>query len=207
MQESAAEVLPGNASYYGYTTCEWSVRWWRWLLSIPKDNSPVFDTTGKNCGLCQEYTEVFFLCQTLGNSENEIFRKATIPKTKALFMPIINWISISGVDGVTIEELRTVAKNKIDVVTHLEFKVNGRSLSNLYKRRSTSNAFEIILPENNILDTLPGRKWCVSDGYWIFLKPVQNNLILSSFGSCSSGLNKIRVNYILATSGEITRSS
>jgi hypothetical protein len=35
----------------------------------------------------------------------------------------------------------------------------------------------------------------VSDGYWIFLKPLEKDTKLATFGSCSSGENKFGINY------------
>ena len=200
MNELAAEILSIDSLQYGHTTSEWTIRWWRWLLSIPRIENPAFDSTGNNCGLCQEYPEVFFLCQTIGNSESQAFRKATVPKNKALFMPIINWISISGVDGETVEELNSVAKKKMDAVTDLELKLNGKVVDGLHKYRSCSPVFDIILPENNVLDMVSGSRRCVSDGYWVFLKPVRDNFTLNSFGSCSLGVNRIGIGYELTIS-------
>lgn len=200
MQELAAEVLSTNSMLGGHTVTEWTVRWWRWLLSMPRMASPAFDSTGKNCSLYQMYPEVYFLCQTIGNSESQVFRKVTIPKNKALFMPIINWISISGVDGETVEQLDSVAKKKIDAVTDLELKLNGRHVDGLNKYRSRSHVFDVILPENNVLDSTSGSRRCVSDGYWIILKPTKKIFTLSTFGSCSSGVNRIGVSYELLMS-------
>lgn len=200
MQELAAEVLSSDSLLGGHTVAEWSVRWWRWLLSMPRMESPAFDLTGRNCSLYQVYPEVYFLCQTIGNSESQVIRNVTIPKNKALFMPIINWISISGVDGETVEELDSVAKKKIDAVTDLELKLDGRHVGGLNKYRSRSRVFDIILPKNNVLDATSGSRRCVSDGYWIFLKPTKKIFTLSSFGSCSSGVNRIGVNYELSVS-------
>jgi hypothetical protein len=197
VHELVAHVLSMDSPNFGHTSTVWTVRWWRWLLSIPRTENPAHDPTGKNSSLFQEYGDVFFLCQTMGNSESCIFRKATVPSGKVLFMPIINWISVSGVDGETPTELSLVAKNKIDAVTDLELKINGKAVEGLYKYRVRSPLFEIKLPENNILGDFRGRRLCVSDGYWIFLKPVKKNITLSSFGACSSGLNRIGVNYQL----------
>jgi hypothetical protein len=200
MQKIAADVLSIFSLYCGYTTAEWSARWWRWLLSIPRRENPAFDSTGRNCGISQQYPKVFFLCQTVGNSKSPVFRKAIVPRNKTLFLPIINWISISGVDGETDEEINSVAKKKIDAVSDLELKVNGERIKNLHDYRIRSPFFDIILPENNVLYEPPGSRRCVSDGYWIFLKPLQKKITLSSFGACSSGINRIGIVYELVVS-------
>jgi hypothetical protein len=198
MHDPDAALLSLDRSNFGCTTDEWSIRWWRWLLSIPEANNPAFDSTGKNCGLFQEYQDVFFLCQTLGNSERPIFRKASIPKDKTLFMPVINWVSLSGVDGKTDEELSLAAKKKIDSVTNLKFQLNGIEVGGLSGCRIRSKAFDITLPEKNILNATHGPTRCVSDGYWVFLKPIKENATISTFGCCSSGINRIAISYELS---------
>ena len=47
---------------------------------------------------------------------------------KSVFMPIINWISILNVDGQTDEELASVAKKRMDVVSELEVTIDGYPL-------------------------------------------------------------------------------
>jgi hypothetical protein len=192
-----ARVLAHDLIYRGLSGVEWSVRWWRWILSISKSHNPTFDRTGKYSGMCQKYKRVFFLCQTFGNFDGKIIRKARIPRDTALFMPIINWISVSGVDGETASELKSIAKRKIDSVADLRLILNGEDICGLSQFRYQSPIFGIVLPKNNILELESGFRRCVSDGYWIFLKPM-NYMILSSYGSCSSGVNRIEVTYELS---------
>jgi hypothetical protein len=195
MQEEAVDILPLELFHDGCTAREWTIRWWRWLISIPRDQSPAFDSTGCNSDLYQIYPEVFFLCQTVGNSKCQLLRKTMVPRNKLLFMPIINWISISGIDGESVEELNSVAKKKIDSVTDLEFSINGQVVNGLHKYRISAPLFEVIFPKDNVLDVPPGLRRCVSDGYWMFLRPIKENIILSSFGACSSRANKIGITY------------
>ena len=57
-------------------------------------------------------------------------------------------------------------------VVHLEASVNGISLAGLEKYRIQSTLFNFILPENNILRLPPQATQAVSDGNWVFLKPL-----------------------------------
>lgn len=169
------------------------------MLSIPKGSSPTCDSSGKNSYQNQNFPDVFFLCQTVEGSEIIPSRTLSICSGRSIFMPIINWISISLLDGETDDELRTVAKRKMDKVANLDFVINGLHISGTHKDfRVSSPAFEAILPDDNIFGVLPGQRRFVSDGFWIFLKPVSKAISLSSFGSCSSGITKIGVNYDLS---------
>jgi hypothetical protein len=109
-------------------------------------------------------------------------------------MPIINWVSIMNHDGQTDEELLTVARNKMNVVTNLEFIVNVIPVTNgVAAYRAASPFFDVELPEDNVLGLSPGVRRAVSDGFWFFLKPRHDILELTSTGVCSSGLTKISV--------------
>src|SRR5439155_25342315 len=43
-----AQVVPPDAFVAGRTIPEWSIEWWRWILSIPVAENPDFDYTGAN---------------------------------------------------------------------------------------------------------------------------------------------------------------
>ena len=114
-------------------------------------------------------------------------------------MPIINWISILHIDGETDQELIEIANKGMDVVANLQITINGFTVKNgLEESQVQSPFFGVTLPEGNILGSPSGPIRAVSDGYWYFLKPLQGDTKLSSFGSCSSGVTKIGVNYNLS---------
>jgi hypothetical protein len=191
-------IYPIDSKPYGISYGEWSIRWWQWFLSIPKENNPALDWTGANAYTDQIYHNVFFLCQTIEGVESIPIRKITIPVDKAIFMPIINWISILGEDGNTDKELKRVAQHRMDVIGPLQLTINEITINKgLEKYRVLSPFFEIDLPQNNIFGLTSGKRRCISDGYWIFIKLFSKNTRISSFSSCSSGLTKIKVNYEL----------
>jgi hypothetical protein len=187
---------PPNPNPFGVSLEEWTVRWWRWLLSIPKETSPASDYTGGNAAVGQSEPYVFFLCQTIEGVRSCPTRRITIPRGQSVFMPLINWISILHINGETDEELIKVANQKMDSIKALEFIINGQPcVLDRRKLRYTSRVFKISLPEDNILDAAPGMTRCCSDGYWLFFKINIDNLRLDTFGSCSSGITKIGVSY------------
>ena len=191
-------IYPIDSKPYGVSYSEWSVKWWQWLSSIPKEKNPALDWTGANVHANQIYSNVFFLCQTIEGVESIPTRKSTIPLGKAIFMPVINWISIMGEDGDTDKELKEVAQHRMDVVGPLEITINEVTIKEgLEKYRVISPFFEVDLPQNNIFGLTSGKRLCISDGYWIFIKINSKNVRLHTFSSCSSGLTKIKVNYEL----------
>jgi hypothetical protein len=194
-------IFPIDSKPFGLSYSDWSVKWWQWISSIPKNKNPFYDWDGDNVNVNQNDQRVLFLCQTYEGVESTPSRKNIITKGRSIFMPIINWISIMHEDGETDEELMQIAKNKMDVIGPLEITINGITINKgLEKYRVLSPFFEIDLPENNAFGISSGNRRCISDGYWIFLHPISEDLRLSSFSSCSSGVTKIKVNYELKTS-------
>ena len=191
-------IYPIDSKPYGVSYSEWSVKWWQWLSSIPKEKNPALDWTGAHVHTNQIYSNVFFLCQTIEGVESIPIRKSTIPLGKTIFMPIINWISIMGQDGDTDKELKEVAQHRMNVVGPLEITINEVTINEgLEKYRVISPFFEIDLSQNNIFGLSSGKRRCISDGYWIFIKLTSKNVRIHTFSSCSSGLTKIKVNYEL----------
>jgi hypothetical protein len=181
---------------FGVSYKQWTVRWWKWLLSIPKSKNPAVDYTGLNSQIGQKYKQAIFLCQTIENPTKVPNRKLTLRYGKAVLMPIINWISIQQEDGENDNELKNTAKQKMDVVEKLKVTVNDLTFNNdLHKYRVMSPFFETNLPQNNILEVSPGTRRFISDGYWLFFKPLNGPIKIASFGTCSSGVTAIAVNY------------
>ncbi len=196
METSSILVSPSDSKPYGLSYVEWSIKWWQWLLSIPKSNNPALDSTGVNANVNQSDPNVFFLCQTYEGVKSIPNRSIHVPAGRSVFMPVINWISILHIDGETDQELVSTAKQRMDVVANLEIIINGTTINKgLEKYRAQSPFFYVVLPEDNIIEYFPGSRRCVSDGYWVFLKSLEKQTRLSSFGSCSSGVTKIGVNY------------
>lgn len=172
-----------------------TINWWKWLLSIPKFMNPAFDRDGSSAHILQNDPELFFLCQTF-ESKNYIPRRSVkVPRGKRIFMPIINWISVRDCNQ-TDEELIRLANERMDQVGKLEVYVNGRQIIDNFQRfRVQSPVFELELCHDNILDIQPQDTRMISDGYWIMLEPICRQIILNSFGACSSGATHISVCY------------
>ena len=80
-------VFPPDAKMYGKTYSQWADSWWQWVDGIPKSASPLIDPTGADCAEGQS-GPVWFLA---GSPTGSYERSCTIPKNKALFLPVSNF--------------------------------------------------------------------------------------------------------------------
>src|SRR6476619_8531311 len=90
---------------FGLTFEEWSIKWWSWILGVPKYHNPTIDVTGEFASLKQNNSNVVFLCQTFEAGANMPVRSIMISRGTSIFMPLINWISVFPVDGISDEDL------------------------------------------------------------------------------------------------------
>lgn len=176
-----------NARTFGQTYSEWIVKWWRWLLSIPPELNPGLDQNGMHASENQIDPHVWFLAGTFGGS---VVRTCKIPYGRAIFMPVINYhCSFADYPHIRTEtELRPLCEKEIDDIKNISFMVDDLPLSNLMAYRASSPLFAIELKDNNVLNVAKCNTQMISDGYWVFLKPLEigpHQLI--SWGSCRSG--------------------
>jgi heme/copper-type cytochrome/quinol oxidase subunit 2 len=170
-RSNEAEIFTTDASPYGLTYGEWTARWWQWAYSVPRDVHPAYDDSGKYCAEGQG-GPVWFLT---GTYEHPVERYCNIPAGKAILFPILNsecsYVEFPGLN--TEEELRQCAKQMQDSVVHLEASIDGVPISGLEQYRVQSTLFNLTLGQNNILD-LPANTntQAISDGNWVFLKPL-----------------------------------
>jgi hypothetical protein len=165
------ETFQADSKPYGLTYGEWTARWWQWAYSIPKDVNPAYDDTGRYCTQGQS-GPVWFLTGTYGHP---VDRYCTIPFGKAILFPILNSeCSFAEFPNLKTEkELRQCSKEMEDTVNYLEAKVNGIGIKDLRKSRIQSPLFNFTLAKNNILELPPQTTTqAVSDGNWVFLKPL-----------------------------------
>jgi hypothetical protein len=182
---------------YGLTYPQWTVKWWQWLVSIPKENNPALDMSGQYAEEKQEDQNVWFLAGTIGGS---VVRRCQIPSRKAILMPIINYeCSFAADPSISTEaELKSKCEREIDDIKNLSFGIDGFFLRDTAPYRIRSPYFDVHLRENNILGLDQHTTRMISDGYWMFLKPLPlgSHQLISS-GSCRSGKIMIGATYEL----------
>jgi hypothetical protein len=155
---------------YGKTLGEWAEEWIKWALSIPKKRNPAYDSSGEYSNTNQS-GPVFYLAGTFGGF---VKRQCSIPSGKSIFFPVIEkeCSFVEDQDLHNEHDLHNRARQFIDCVTHLEFSLDGVSWPDLKKYRVHSEVFDLIFPSDNVYDVVPGSTRSVTDGYWMFLRPL-----------------------------------
>jgi hypothetical protein len=170
---STPTPFPADTIQYNLTYGEWTGRWWQWLVSTPEDRNPSADETGENCGEGQS-GPVWFLAGTFGGL-NE--RNCDIPAGKSIMFPVLNGeCSYAEYPDLKIEsELRSCAVSSNDQVTELMVTIDGQAIneSQLRSYRVQSPLFNLTLSENNIFGLPVTTTQAVSDGFWVFLPPLE----------------------------------
>jgi hypothetical protein len=189
------ELFTPDSRPFGRTYADWTASWWQWVLSIPKIDNPLLDQNGKNCANNQS-GPVWFLAGTL---QGQTERSCTIPADKAILFPVINYeASVAEGDGTTDEELTARVRYEMDEITNMRAMVSGTNVSELRQYRIKSPPFNVTLPADNVLGLPAQTTKMISEGYWLFLKPLEpGNYDLYSFGSCLAGRIKIGISYHL----------
>ncbi len=186
-----------NDKPYGKSWEEWTSKWWQWLLSIPKESNPGIDTTGEKFDANQNDPDVVFLVGTFGGSAE---RNYTIYADKSILFPIINFTTsyIEEPFLKTESELKSRAKQDIDDIMNKEAVVDGMKLQDVEKYRVQSPVFDLTYPENNVFELSSGSTRAISDGYWVFLKPLSPGMHdIHAVGSCSSGKTRVDITWHL----------
>jgi hypothetical protein len=189
------ELFAPGSRPFGRAYAEWTASWWQSVLSLPKTYNPLVDQDGKNCANNQS-GPVWFLAGTLkGPAE----RSCTIPADKAILFPVINVeASAAEGDGTTEKELAARVKFEMDQITDMRATINGTNVSELKQYRIQSPLFNVTLSDDNVLGLPAQTTKMMSEGYWLFLKPLEpGNYDLNSFGSCLAGRIKIGISYHL----------
>jgi AAA15 family ATPase/GTPase len=165
---SHPRLFQTNSRPYDLAYAKWTEKWWQWAFSIPKDNNPIVDKTGENCGKGQE-GPVWYLAGTTKNSSHAK-RNCVIPHQKSILFPIIvSLFSRSEKPTMTDEELVRHTAKDIDQTSFLEVKIDDFNFTDLSKFRVQS-FFNLDLIEGNIWDLKSGCTMAASDGFWVFIK-------------------------------------
>lgn len=150
---------------------DWTEKWWQWAYSIPQNTHPAYDDTGKFCQESQKKPVWFFP----GTYQHSVTRYCEIPYGVGILFPILNseCSFAEHPEMKTKEELSICAKQIQDTIIPEFATLNNVEIPNLENYRIQSNIFNLTIPENNILDLQPQITQAVSDGLWVFLKPLE----------------------------------
>jgi hypothetical protein len=180
------EVFQIDSIPYGQSYVKWTEKWWQWVFSIPKEENPIIDMTGEKCSKGQE-GPVWYLAGTTRNRSNAK-RICIIPRAKSILFPVIvSQFSHSERPALTKRELVKYTSKDIEQTNFLEVIIDDIHLSHLSKFRIQSS-FTLDIIEDNIWDLKPGPTWAASDGFWVFLKPLNK-------GKHSIGFHGVEPNF------------
>jgi hypothetical protein len=156
---------------YGLTYGQWTANFWKWVISIPQQNNPNNDPTGAKCAINQNDPNVWYLAPTFGGAAE---RTCTIPKGRAILFPLLAG-ECNPVENPALKTdslLRTCAAQGNEGSRSMDAIIDGVKIKNLENYRIQSPFFAVTFPENNIFSVKPSTTKDVSDGFWVFLKPL-----------------------------------
>lgn len=165
------KVFENGSLIFGKSYADWTEDWWKWAISIPIEKNPAYDDLGTNCIINQKPPIWFFP----GTFNHSVTRICLIPNNVAILFPILNsecsFIEFPKLH--TGKELSDCARKIQDHVISLNATLDYQNIPNLEKTRIHSDLFDFKFPQNNILGIkYNGTSKAVSDGNWVFLKPL-----------------------------------
>jgi hypothetical protein len=179
-------------SVRGKTWEQWTVEWWKWIISIPKNKNPAKDMTGDNSREGQDPTKgedrpVYFLVGALGGTFE---RRCTIPNKPILFPIVVDEESTAEKPAFGVDEsgklppahrdkLEQDATEDQDKIISLNVTIDKATkhevvllTGSLVKNRIGPTEFSLDFPSDNLFDAVELKNsTAISDGYWLFLEP------------------------------------
>jgi hypothetical protein len=153
----------------GRTWEEWVEQWWKWFYKLPV-KVPLQDIHGNFSNLNQDIESIWFLTGEFGE---KVKYKCLVPKERAIFFPILkNLISFYEYPYLKNEsDLHKYASSEMDKPIELTVFVDDVQLVDAKKSRVRTRLFETeVHSKNNRYEYVSTK--AVSDGYWIFLRPL-----------------------------------
>jgi hypothetical protein len=173
--QEAIKPLPPDEKAFGLTLGEWQAAWVQWFFSIPGSIHPQNDKTGLRMGIGQ-HLPVWFLPPGWGGQQTTV----VVPAGYTLFVP-------AGPGGVTFhppgerteDQLREErqAEAGLEHLTVLELSVDGVSIPDLKRYRTTTSVFPLVPPPGNLFgfavkEGKDQRLAAIADGYYLLLPPL-----------------------------------
>jgi hypothetical protein len=187
------EIYSRDESPFGKSWQEWTAEWWRWFLSIPRDQHPSYDNGHTIMVDNIHDPNVLFLAGTTGG---KIRDRVALPPKRAVLLPVINFTTSYSEQPDLLSEAEMIkhAESNIDDIVKKEAIIDGTTLFISEKNRVRTAPFDFAFPKNNIYGIKEGPSRGVGDGYWIFLKPMRpGSHSIKTYGSCLSGRIRIEV--------------
>jgi hypothetical protein len=190
----SAKLLDPAAAHEGKTYAQWAEQWVRYSYAYhpPECANPFEDTTGASCDLDQDpESPTFYLVGAFGGVAR---RKCTIPKEKAIFLPLV---SVAGDNaGVSADKLASDADLKAYVegvynnvtTDRLWLTIDGQPVTGLALGGLRSAPYELTIPAGmnsytcNGTDGVEGTFKGYVSGYFAMLDPLPVGKHTLAFG-------------------------
>jgi hypothetical protein len=174
LASNSLSVFPPDGKPYGLTYEEHAQNFWKWMLSIPANESPMDDTTGDKCLIGQPTNSSIFY---LSAGEGKVERTCTVPAGKGLLIPVMQVeVSDKELPGASVEDLSNAAKKDQDGVNSLYLSIDNQEYTydDLLKYRTQpTKPFQVVFPDNGIFGVAEGGpSKAVADGYYILTDPI-----------------------------------
>jgi hypothetical protein len=194
---SEDEYFNSKDKPYGLSFGEWTVKWWRWIISVPIERNPALDNNGHNSGVNQT-GPVWFLTGTFGENKMPT-RNCIVPSDKACLFPVINY-EINQLEDSSLDSDEAMINHVVQDINDIvkkEVIVDGKNFP-AYRVQSSPEVFYLELEPSNCLGLMPGLIKVAADGYWAFLKPLNVGKHEIYFhGACSGGIRNSTARYLL----------
>jgi hypothetical protein len=171
----SVNIFPSGSKPYGLTFAEHQKNFWKWVLEIPANESPVNDPTGEKCvnGQSNSNSSVFYLSFNNGGLSE---RTCKVPAGKGLLIPIMQVeFSEKEVPNASIEDLRRTATKDQDSVNSLYLEIGDKEYKydDLVKYRTQTDVFEVVFPDKGIFGVIEGGvSKVIGDGFYIITEPL-----------------------------------
>ncbi|MFB5600267.1 MAG: hypothetical protein ACE5SW_08590 [Nitrososphaeraceae archaeon] len=175
LASTSVAIFPPESKPYDLTFAEHQENFWKWILAIPANESPVNDRTGEKCanGQSNSNSSVFYLSFNNGGIST---RSCEVPAGKGLFIPVMQVeYSEKEVPNASIEDLRRTVTKDQDSVNSLYLKIGNKEykFDDLLKYRTQTDVFEVVFPDNGIFGVIDGGiSKAVGDGFYIITEPL-----------------------------------
>ncbi|HEV8700613.1 MAG TPA: tetratricopeptide repeat protein [Candidatus Polarisedimenticolia bacterium] len=183
---AANKIVPPGGTIDGKTIAEFAAEWWKWSQSVPEDQDPVDDETGRHCAVGQR-GPIWFLAGGYDSSKKQ--RACEVPSGKYIFFPVINKLAWPRDRDrhFSCDDAKRKAAIADERTVELFVVIDGSALDDVKRFRASSdkcfNMQEWIAPGRGTHDAYPS----ATDGYWIMLEPMSEGQHSIAFGGRRSG--------------------
>jgi hypothetical protein len=155
-----------GANVAGEPLSTWMQRYWRWVRSFPKGESPTDDVQGTRCAAGQN-GPVFFLTGSPGTGR--ISRECVVPRGTPVILPILNVLAQAGPAALAgCAQLLMPVRRVNESAVNLRFTSVGRELALPAYSKQETGCFDLVDQSNRGSSSL-----AMGAGHWLVLDAME----------------------------------